>query len=190
MNRTGHKGRTETLTPARIAFYVRHQAGLKAMVGEKFGRWTVEAIGDRIGGMRFMHCRCECGSKRQVSAKTLRNGESSSCGCWRRDDCIARSTKHGRHNTPEYIAWSGMKERCLNPQAHNYRWYGGAGVSVCDQWRDSFSAFLADMGPKPGSEYTIEREDPFGNYEPGNCRWDTWEVQHRNTRKARDDARA
>ncbi|MGA2435602.1 MAG: hypothetical protein ABSG25_09985 [Bryobacteraceae bacterium] len=94
--------------------------------------------------------------------------------------------KHGHARagrlTVEYQAWSSMIRRCENPAATGYDRYGARGISVCPRWRASFSAFLADVGMKPGREYSLDRVDNAGNYEPGNVRWTTVKVQARNRR--------
>jgi hypothetical protein len=78
--------------------------------------------------------------------------------------------------------WIGMISRCHNPASASYRWYGAKGVIVCFRWRQSFAAFLRDMGPRPSPKHSIDRIDPTGNYEPTNCRWATQLVQARNKR--------
>ncbi|XXX79246.1 hypothetical protein WMF30_10770 [Sorangium sp. So ce134] len=78
-----------------------------------------------------------------------------------------------------------MKDRCLNPNNQDFAYYGGRGVSVCDRWRDSFEAFLEDMGPRPSLRYWIDRLDTNGNYEPANCAWRTAREQQRNRRNNR-----
>ncbi len=181
MNRTGHKGRTD-VSVALQSYRDSRTDHLRLLIGKRFGRWTVTGVGDRIGERRCLLCICDCGSTKQVAAKRLKKGESKSCGCWRRDYCIDRSTKHGMNQSPEYASWQAMKQRCLDPNAENYRWYGAKGVKVCKEWIESFSAFLEDMGTKPSPDYTIERLNPFGNYEPDNCVWDTWEAQRKNKR--------
>lgn len=91
---------------------------------------------------------------------------------------------------PEYSVWAGMKQRCFNPKAPSYRYYGGRGITVCQRWRESFAAFVADMGPRPSPEHSIDRINNDGNYEPGNCRWTTWDVQanNRSAPKATEDS--
>lgn len=88
--------------------------------------------------------------------------------------------KHGLGKTPEYRAWQGMKDRCSNKNKPNYHRYGGRGIKVCDIWRLSFTRFLYDMGKRPSPKHSLDRIDNDGNYEPGNCRWTTIEVQANN----------
>jgi len=78
-----------------------------------------------------------------------------------------------------------MLARCKYDNRDNFRFYGGRGISVCERWRASFEAFLADMGPMPSPRHTLERIDVNGNYEPGNVRWATWHEQMRNRRNSR-----
>lgn len=87
--------------------------------------------------------------------------------------------------TPEYRAWHAMKDRCTNPRCAVWDRYGGRGITVCDRWLQSFSAFLADVGPRPESNMSIDRIDNNGNYEPGNVRWATQLQQQTNSSQAR-----
>lgn len=82
--------------------------------------------------------------------------------------------------TPEYRSWQMIKNRCLNPRAADFAYYGGRGITVCKKWRDSFEAFLADMGRRPSPLHTLDRKDVNKNYTPSNCRWATRQEQSRN----------
>jgi hypothetical protein len=91
--------------------------------------------------------------------------------------------KHGHApfgaTSPTYRSWAMMVQRCTNPRHDAYRYYGARGLSVCDRWRESFAAFLDDMGERPVGT-TLDRIDNAKGYEPGNCRWATQREQNRN----------
>ena len=92
------------------------------------------------------------------------------------------SKLRSRDNHPLYSTWNNMKQRCVNPKHPAYCWYGERGISVCDKWRDSFAAFLEDMGERPSDVLSLDRIDNDGNYEPGNCKWSTVKEQAANRR--------
>lgn len=85
-----------------------------------------------------------------------------------------------RSEMREYHIWAGMKARCSNPNVKDYPRYGGRGIRVCERWQEDFANFYADMGPRPGRRYSIDRIDNDGDYEPGNCRWALPQVQCAN----------
>src|SRR6478672_8902716 len=72
----------------------------------------------------------------------------------------------------------GLIDRCYNPKSKVYKHYGGRGITVCEHWRNSFEAFLQDMGSKPPGR-SIDRINNDGIYEPSNCRWATPKEQRR-----------
>jgi len=120
---------------------------------------------------------CHCGNEftnRLHSVKKLGMG----CGC----KMHPKTHGYSRNKMPEYKTWIQMKQRCYNKNSDNYDLYGGRGITVCDRWLNSFETFLADMGHKPSKEYTIDRENVNGHYEPSNCKWATPKEQSRNKR--------
>jgi hypothetical protein len=90
--------------------------------------------------------------------------------------------RRGMSATPEYMAWSGARQRCHNPKNPAYYRYGGRGIEVCDRWRNNFAAFLEDMGRRPSADHSLDRKDNDKGYEPGNCRWATMIEQQHNRR--------
>jgi hypothetical protein len=162
---------------------------LRHAAGERFGRLVVVGY-DRKGSW---HVRCDCGAQKAVTGTALRSGATTSCGCLASELKKSRATTHGQsigNGTPEYRTWSGIIDRCENPNATHYRHYGGRGIAVCARWRVSFENFLADMGHRPitdgpskRSRWEIERKDNDKGYEPGNCIWATRITQINNTRR-------
>jgi hypothetical protein len=99
---------------------------------------------------------------------------------------VDHNTIHGESRpsdvSSEYNCWTSMNARCSNPKHSAYKNYGGRGITVCRRWRESYEAFLADMGRKPGPEYSIDRVDNDKGYSKANCRWATIMEQRHNRR--------
>lgn len=160
------------------------------LTGQRFGVLVViQRAPANTSATKRAHwlCRCDCGVEIVKLGKYLICGDTRSCGCvqaamWSRGNpkhgAVIASTDYPR----EYSIWRSMKSRCYVESSSNYRFYGARGVTVCDRWLNDFRAFVADMGRCP-ADFTIDRIDPTGNYEPANCRWLSWAEQHRNLRR-------
>lgn len=154
--------------------------------GQRFGKLVIVEEGPRGNGTtrqaRRWWCDCDCGHNYCLVAQSdLIAGKQVSCGCHKKQKSRERAI-HGMALSPEYTAWCNMKTRCYNTTEEGYKDYGGRGIIVCEQWVNNFAQFYFDMGPRPGSTYSVDRIEVNGNYEPHNCRWATPAEQARNKR--------
>jgi hypothetical protein len=157
------------------------------LVGQKFNMLTVRAM---LPGYKCL-CDCDCGLTGVVKlCHGVKSGGTQSCGCSRSRLISQNRATHGDtrigNRAPEYGVWRAMLQRCFDPKSPKYPMYGGRGITVCDEWRKDYSAFLSFVGRRPTSNHSIDRFPNLnGNYEPGNVRWATREQQARNTRSNR-----
>jgi hypothetical protein len=156
------------------------------LTGRKFGDWTIIRLShfDKFRQARWQ-CRCVCGAERPVTAATLLRGASTGCGCSADKRFSERTKTHGMTDKTEHRIWKMMKSRCSNQNYTDYKNYGGRGITVCDEWNNSFEQFYADMGPRPSMKHTLDRIDNSKGYSPDNCKWSTRSEQNRNHRRNR-----
>lgn len=129
---------------------------------------------------------CECGENVWVVPHRVRSGNTNSCGCLHRERAADANRTHGEsHGVRLYRIWKAINRRCRVPEASNYKWYGGRGISLCDGWRtySVFRDWALDNGYDDDLE--IDRVDNDGDYEPTNCQWIS---KVENVRKARADS--
>lgn len=158
--------------------------------GTRFGRLFVYGLNHvDEGGNRCYYCRCDCKRHTVVDGRDLKKGHTQSCGCFGRERAgervAAMSTTHGMHATGTYSSWQSMVRRCTHPSAAGWEHYGGADppVLIHPSWM-TFENFLADMGVRPEGT-SLGRFGDVGNYEPGNCAWQTDPEQRAEAKKKR-----
>jgi hypothetical protein len=173
----------------------------KDMSGQIFNRLTVISRAPNVGKHPHWLCLCVCGNQTTVNGYNLRKGHTTSCGCRQKEVATWTGAKMGAANSVKGIAhgharegfqsltynsWHAVLQRCYNPTAKKYEYYGGATVpiQICDRWRHSFENFLADLGERPMGT-TLGRLLDAGDYEPGNCRWMTSSEQVEEAKKKR-----
>lgn len=122
--------------------------------------------------------KCYCGNEVIANKSNVNNGNTRTCGCYRRT-CIIYSTHNMRHN-PAYNVWMAIKQRCYNPNVAGYKYWGGKGIRMAKRWVSSFPNFLSDMGPRPSKLHSIDRVDSAGHYVKSNCVWATATSQARH----------
>ncbi len=149
------------------------------LVGRRFGQLVVlEAAESYVGpGAKKRgqwRCLCDCGKTYVALGYRLLLGSTKSCGC--------SKERHGMCETRVYRIWKKMRERCTRKSNDNYARYGGRGITVCEKWLHSFSAFYADLGEPTTAKHTLDRINNDLGYQPGNCRWATYKEQAANKR--------
>ena len=152
------------------------------LTGQVFGRLTVlERVKLPTSEYVVWLCKCSCGRMTKVRSYHLRKGRIVSCGCYQKEMTSKARRTHGETKTRLYGIWVGMKRRCYWEGDKCYYIYGSRGITVCDEWKNSFEAFR-DWALEHGysEKLTIDRIDVNGNYEPSNCRWVTIKEQNRN----------
>jgi len=155
------------------------------LIGQRFGRLIVLEEAGKTKGKRqkiVWKCKCDCGKEKSIIGDSLRSGSAKSCGCSIVEKIKERNFKHGyAHKERLYGIWRGMYTRCYNKNFKFYNYYGGRGISICDEWLNNYLVFRKWAYINGYEEnLTIDRKDNDGNYEPNNCKWVSGKNQANN----------
>ena len=156
------------------------------LTGQRFGKLTVIARTESKNGRACWLCECDCGNTIVTTGRSLREAKRMSCGC-KRDIANKGTRKHGMSNTKIYNTWCGIKDRCFNPNSPHFPNYGGRGIIMFPAWINDFQAFydyVSQLEHYGENNYSIDRIDNDGNYEPANIRWADRKTQQRNKRNS------
>lgn len=143
------------------------------LIDKRFERLLVISNEGVRKGHQYWLCQCDCGNKKIVEGGNLKSGNTKSCGCFHVEQAINKNKTHGMRYSKEYTAWESMITRCHNTKNKSYADHGGKGISVCDEWRESFQYFINHIGKAPSPNHSVDRINNNGDYEPGNVRWAT-----------------
>lgn len=160
----------------------------KIKIGDVFGKLTVvEYVGKDEEYRNLYLCKCDCGNEKIVTDNKLLSKNTKSCGCLK----IEKLEKHGLSKTKIYQVWQQIISRCYTETCNNYSKYGAKGILVCDEWKSKTDGFINFYNWAINNGYyeglTIDRIDTYGNYEPKNCRWATYEEQNTNLRMLKNN---
>ena len=156
------------------------------ITNKRFGRLVAISVDHKDKhGTEYWNCVCDCGNKVVVRKNHLTGGKIVSCKCYQKEQILKGTRKqNGLYNTRINRIWKNMKNRCYYTKHPEFKYWGGRGITVCPEWKESFLQFY-DWAMSHGYQdnLSIDRIDVDGNYCPENCRWTTASQQALNKRK-------
>lgn len=163
------------------------------ITNQKFGNLTAISNTGKTSSNRYYIWlfKCDCGNLEERSTQSLKSMEKGGkCKLCVIDNLKSRFIKHSSCNSKVYNTWENIKDRCLNTRSRSYHRYGGAGITIQEDWINDFVKFRDYIGnpPDDGQRWSIDRIDNSLGYQEGNIRWATYSEQNRNKTKRRKNS--
>lgn len=148
-----------------------HVTSFQDFTGRRFGKLTVIERAPSRRNLTYWRCRCDCGNTVEVWRANLLRG-TTSCGCakLKADGISSPDAKPAEHRA--YRSWRDARGKCENPNDKSYKHFGAQSIRMCEEWKNSFQQFFADMGPCPPNHFLGLIKYPLG-FRPGNAKWMT-----------------
>lgn len=158
---------------------------VRDITGNRYGKIVVLYF-TKVKNNAYWMCQCDCGIVKEILGSSLKNGDTQSCGCYRKEVVTKHGDAKDNNRSKLYSVWLGMHDRCRNQNNISYLRYGGRGISVDTCW-DAYSTFrqwALINGYQTGLQ--IDRTDNSKGYSPSNCAWVSRDMNGRNIRAHRD----
>lgn len=161
----------------------KHPFNFVDLTGRTLGNFKVIQRAENKNGKVYWLCECLCcGKEVYLSSFSLTHNKTQSCGCLTRKIISEKNRVHGLRHTRIYNIWAKMRQRCNNKNDKLFKYYGGRGIKVTEEWEKFENFYQWAMSHGYTDSLTIERIDVNGDYEPSNCAWKTMKVQCNNKR--------
>jgi len=139
---------------------------------------------EKVKSHRVGLYKCSCGNETITRISNVEKGITKSCGCIHKEALTEKVHKnnitHNLTNNEYFKIWRGIINRCTNPKAANYKYYGAKGITICEEWINSPENFIKDVGERPNKTYSLDRIDNTKGYFKENCKWSTHKEQMNN----------
>lgn len=149
---------------------------INEMIGRKFHRLFIHDRSKNKSGYAIVSCDCNPDYKYETCVYAIRDGRTKSCGCLKSENTVIRNSEGAIHNlsgTKIYDIWKQMIYRCERSNCKDYKYYGGKGISVCEEWKDVtiFANWAYLNGYVENANLSIDRINSKKGYNPKNCEW-------------------
>jgi len=163
---------------------------LQKFIGKTYNYLTVlsyvetKVYGKTKVKIHKVHCRCKCGTEKDIWLNNLLSGMTKSCGCRPYETKLGRVSVR-KETKYHYRLYKNMIKACYHKSFYRYSVTGGRGIKVCSRWLASFPNFMQDVGTRPGIEYVFTRKDRTKDFTKENCTWELIQENYKRRHSSR-----